>query len=167
MAGARTRAAIQGWQIKNVSAYPMRVLEDHNGDKMMKTISHIVGWISLAFLFNTANAQTLVPGSPCQVSSEQAAVLFDQFDRRLSSSGGEPSAASQVCKQINVVRVTIWVNQVCLGDPQFTSEQHSAIVQQIGIWAQNLKDLNLTYSQLTSVNSGGCECWSASHCPDG
>lgn len=133
----------------------------------MKAIAHIIGWVSLAFLFNAANAQNLVPGSPCQVAGEQATVLFDQFDQRISSSGGVPSAASRVCNQINVVRVTIWVNQECLIDPQFSSEQHSAIMQQIGIWEQNLKDLKLTYSQLTGVNSPGCECWSASHCADG
>lgn len=128
----------------------------------MKFMIHIAVSVSLVLLFNGANAQTLVPGSPCQLAGDEAATLMEKFDQRISPNS---AANTKVCAQINTIRVVIWTNKECLGDPQFSSAQRTAIRAQIALYEENLDSLKKTHSQLSSSGSDGCECWST-HCAD-
>ena len=109
---------------------------------------------------------------PCGVSGKEAGdranELFAEFDRRIApdSEGRVPSARARVCHQLNVLRVTRWVNEVCLLHGPLTPTEKSQVREQIAIYDVQIADLRRTDGQLGAAGAAPCACWWATACPD-
>ena len=113
--------------------------------------------VLLIFLALSVPATTQVlPGSPCDTASKQAQRAMQEVDNRLSPSS---AALTQVCAQVNTIKIASWANQRCFQDPQFNAEQRAQIAAQVAAFRANLRELENIAAQMASTNWTGCKCW--------